>query len=50
MFARLKLSAISGFILLHYVLKNNKTSENSAKKGAYLNAYFDIFEPWVLFY
>ena len=32
---------------LYYVLKD-KTSENSAKKGTYLNAY-DIFEPWLLY-
>ena len=29
---------------LYYVLKD-KTSENSAKNGAYLNAYFDILSP-----
>ena len=41
MFARLKLSAISGFILPILCTKvKDKTSENSAKKGAYLNAYF----------
>ena len=33
---------------VYYVLKD-KTSENSAKKGAYLNAFFDIFEPWLLY-
>ena len=34
---------------LYYVLKD-KTSKNSAKKGAYLNVFFDIFEPWLLYY
>ena len=48
MFARLKLRAICGFILPNivcYVL-SDKTSENSAKKGAYQNACFLHF--WTL--
>ena len=39
MFARHKWSAVSGFILPILCTKD-KISENSAKKGAYLNAYF----------
>ena len=42
MFARLNLSAISGLYCICYAL-TDKSSENSAKKGAYLNVYSGHF-------